>query len=401
MRFTKASIGALELPEGRTEVIVWDEDLPGFGCRVRATSKAWRIQYRVNRRQCSESLGDIRKVTLEDARRIARSRFAQVESGVDPAVDRAMARAKAAATKLTLEYVSARYLDAKKPVLRKATVRAAVYHFGTLWASLRDQPIEAIKRADVAARLGDIAKVHGRVTAARARGNLSAMYAWAVKEGLCETNPVTATNDPAEGIKSRERVLTDTELRAIWDACRADDFGRVVKLLILLGARRQEIGSLRWSEIDPDTGLVTIPGSRTKSHKPLELALPPAALDILRAVPRRDGIDHVFGRRGTGFVGWSYPLSTLNLRIAENKGRPLASWSLHDIRRTVRSGLAEIGIRPDVAERVIGHHRASTVEAIYDRHSYRGEIATALALWADHVMALVEGRATNVVPLRA
>src|SRR6516165_5142871 len=129
MRFTKASIGALELPEGRTEVIVWDEDLPGFGCRVRATSKAWRIQYRVNRRQCSESLGDIRKVSLEDAKRIARARFAQVEAGADPAIDRAKARAAAAATMLTLGYVSGRYLDAKKPVLRPATLRAAVYHF--------------------------------------------------------------------------------------------------------------------------------------------------------------------------------------------------------------------------------------------------------------------------------
>jgi integrase len=401
MRFTKASVEALELAPGQTERIVWDEDLPGFGCRVRPTSKAWRIQYRVNRRQRSESLGDIRKVSLEDAKRIARALFAQVESGVDPATDRAKARAEAAAAKLTLEHVAQTYIDARKAVLRPTTLRAAVYHFGTLWAPLRKRPIADIGRADVAARLGEIAKAHGRVTAARARGNLSTMYAWAMKEGLCEANPVTATNDPSAGIEPRERVLDDAELRAIWNACRDDDFGRVVRLLVLTGCRRGEIGGLRWSEIDLGTGIMTIPGSRTKNHKPLELTLPPIALDILQSVPRRNGSDHVFGRYGGGFVGWSYPLSTLNLRIAENEGRPLASWSLHDTRRTVRSGLGRLGIRPDIAETVIGHARGTAVERIYDRYSYRGEIATALAMWADHVMAAVEGRTTNVVPLRA
>jgi integrase len=397
MRFTKAGVEALELSPGQTERIVWDEDLPGFGCRIRATSKAWRIQYRVNRQQRSESLGDIRKVSLEDAKRIARARFAQVELGLDPAVDRAQAQAEAAAAKLTLGVVSERYLDARKAALRPATLRAAVYHFGTLWAPLRNRPIEGIRRADVAARLGEIAKAHGRVTAARARGNLSTLYAWAMREGLCEANPVTATNDPSDGIKSRERVLDDAELRTIWNACRDDDFGRVVRLLILTGCRRSEIGGLRWSEIDLGKGIMTIPGSRTKNHKPLELTLPPIVLDILRSVPRRNGSDHVFGRYGGGFVGWSYPLSTLNLRIAENEGRPLASWSLHDTRRTVRSGLGKLGVRPDVAELVIGHHRGN----VYDRYRYAPEIAVALVMWADHVMAAVEGQTTNVVPLRA
>jgi integrase len=401
MRFTKASVEALELSLGQTERIVWDEDLPGFGCRVRPTSKAWRIQYRVNRQQRSESLGDICKVSLDDARKTARARFAQIELGLDPAVDRAKAQAEAAAAKLTLGYVAERYLDARKAALRPATLRAAVYHFGALWKPLRNRPIGDIKRTDVAARLGEIAKASGRVTAARARTNLSTMYTWAVREGLCEANPVTATNDPSEGIKSRERVLDDGELRAIWNACRDDDFGRVVRLLILIGCRRSEIGGLRWSEIDLETAIMTIPGSRMKGHKPLELTLPPAALDILRSVPRRDGSDYVFGRYGGGFVGWSYPLSTLNLRIAEAEGRPLASWSLHDVRRTVRSGLGRLGIRPDIAEAVIGHARGTAVERIYDRYSYRGEIAAALARWADHVMAAVEGHATNVVPPRA
>jgi integrase len=94
-------------------------------------------------------------------------------------------------------------------------------------------------------------------------------------------------------------------------------------------------------------------------------------------------------------------LSQLNLRIAEAEGKPLAQWSPHDLRRTLRTGLGRLGIRPDIAERCVGHHRSSTVEAVYDKYRYAPEVAAALARWADHVMAAVEVRATNVVPLRA
>jgi integrase len=320
-----------------------------------------------------------------------------VELGVDPV---AKARAETAASKLTLAYVTERYIEARKDRLRPATLRAARWHFSVLWAPLRTRPIETVKRADVAARLGELIRDHGRVSAARARGNLSALYGWAMKEGLCEANPVTATNDPNAGAKSREHTLSDSELRAIWNACRDDDFGRVVKLLILTGCRRSEIGGLLWGEINLDTGIVTIPGDRTKNHKALELTLPPAAIDILHAVPRRGDNGHVFGGP-RGFLGWSYALTTLNLRIAQAEGQPLAPWALHDVRRTMRSGLGKLGIRPDIAETVIGHARGTAVERIYDRYSYRDEIATALAMWADHVMAAVEGRTTNVVPLRA
>jgi integrase len=400
MEFTKANIASLVLPAGKTDHIEWDPSLPGFGVRLRGDAVRWVVQYRVGRQTRRESLGDTRKVGLDDARKAAKQRFAKLKLGIDPAADKAKARAEVAATRLTLAVVSESYLAAKKDAVRPATLRAAKWHFEGLWAPLRNRPIGEIRRADVAARLGEIARDHGRVSAARARGNLSALFSWAMREGLCEANPVIATNDPAAGIKSRERVLDDSELRAIWRACRDDDFGRIVRLLILTGCRRSEIGGLRWDEIAPSTGVMLIPGIRTKSHKPLELPLPPDALDILRSVPRKLGSAHVFGRRGTGFVGWSYPLTSLNLRIAEAEGRPLPAWSLHDIRRTTRTGLGKLGVAQHVAELVIGHVRAG-IEAIYDRHRYQPEIAAALALWADHVLAIVEGRPACVVPLRA
>jgi integrase len=188
-------------------------------------------------------------------------------------------------------------------------------------------------------------------------------------------------------------VLADDELRAIWRACGEDDFGRIVRLLMLTGCRREEIGGLRWSEIDASTGVLTIPGDRTKNHSELKLQLPPATLAILP--PRPEG-DHgpVFGRQ-QGLKAWSYATALLNGRIAGMEGRLPSPWRLHDLRRTMRTNLGRLGVAPHVA------HVKKGMIAVYDKHRYQGEIAAALTLWADHVMAAVDGRATNVVPLRA
>jgi integrase len=389
MKLTKDSVAKLALPPGKSEHFEWDADLPGFGIRLRGDSKRWVVQYRFGSHQHRESLGDTRKITLDDARRIARNRFAQVELGTDPAAERAKAKAATAAARLTLAAVSERYIVAKKASkrgMRPNTERALVRYFTKAWAPLRDTPISDIKRADVAARLQEIVKENGAVTASRCRTNLSAMFTWAMKEALCESNPVVATNDPAEGAKRRERVLSDAELAPLWRACRDDDFGRIVKLLILTGCRREEIGALQWQEINTAAGTTTIPGERTKNHHAHMLPLPPMAMELL-PLPRAER-KFVFGVRGPGFTGWAYSKITLDNRIAEAAGKPLAPWVLHDLRRSMRTGLGRIGVAPHIAELVINHVRGG-VQAIYDRHRYEPEIKEALARWADHVMTIV------------
>jgi integrase len=400
MKLTADTVTALVMPAGKQDHIEWDDGLPGFGVRLRGGSKRWVIQYRVGPQQRREALGDVRRVRLDDARKIARQRFAQVELGTDPAAERGKARTAAASAKLTLGNVAARYLDAKADMLRPSTYNQAKMHFAVHWAPFADRPIDAIKRADVAARLHDLIKSNGRTSAARARGNLSALYAWAMREGLSETNPVIATNAPDAGIEPRDRVLADHELATVWKACEDDDFGRIVRLLILTGARREEIGGLLWSEIDHDTGIMTIPGERTKNHRALVLTLPATAIDILRSVQRREGREYVFGARGGAFGAWSYSKMALDNKITTESGKPLARWTLHDLRRTMRTGLGKIGVPPHIAELVINHVKGG-VQAIYDRHRYEREIKQALAVWADHVASIVEGRTSTVVPLRA
>jgi integrase len=395
MKLDKTTMAALKLPPGRSELFVWDDDLPGFGLRIRGSGVRWIVQYRVGAQQRRESLGDVRKITLDAARKIARQRFAQAELGRDPAAERAKARVLAVAAKLTLEKVAESYLAAKAGVVRPATYNQTRLHLTNHWSALAGRPLDSIKRSDVATTLHQITQQHGRTAAGRARSNLSALFSWAMREGLCEANPVLATNDPAEGIQPRERVLSDRELTVVWRACQEDDFGRIVQLLILTGCRREEIGGLKWSEVDFDAGVMTIPGERTKNRKNHSLRLPSAAVDILRATPVRLGRDFVFGARGHSYSAWSYSMLALNSRITAIERKQLPHWSLHDLRRTMRTGLGRLGVQPHIAERAVNHIKGG-VEAIYDRYRYEREITAALALWADHVLALI----TNGAELR-
>jgi integrase len=404
VRLTDRSIAALVRSAKRDDYVEWDSDLPGFGIRLRGDKRTYLVQYRVGAQQRRESLGDVRRTRLEDARRAARQRFAKAQLGIDPAAERAKARNAAAAAKLTVASVAERYLEAKKTLLRPSSYRDAERYFNNHWSPLRDRPIEAIRRADVAARLQEIVKAHGPVAAARARANLSALFSWSMREGLCDVNPVIATNDPEAGRPSRERVLSEPELAFIWRACRDDDFGRIIKLLMLTGCRRREIGELKWSEIDFERGAVTIAGARTKNYRALTLTLPPAAIDLLRSVSRRDGIGNVFGSGRNGFSAWSFSTNALNSRIVTTGGKPpLPHWTLHDVRRSVATHMAEIGIQPHIIEAVLNHasgHKGG-VAGIYNRARYDRDIAAALQLWAEHLTAAVEGRKSKIVPLRA
>jgi integrase len=399
MKLTDNRVTALVRPADKDDVVIWDDDLPGFGIRCRGDAKTYLVQYRVRGQQRRESLGDVRQTKLENARKAARQRFAQAQLGIDAAAERALSRAKAMAAQLTLGVVAERYLAAKRDRLRPSSFGAAERHFAVHWQPLRGYPIDTVRRIDVAARLQEIVKVHGRIAASRARGNLSALFSWALKEGLTENNPAAHTHDPGAGVPPRQRVLSETELATIWKVCRDDHFGVAVKLLILTACRRQEIGGLKWNEVDFDRGTVTIAASRSKNGRALTLPLPSVAINLLRSMPRRDGC--VFGNGVNGLSGWSYAISVLNSKITAAEGKALPPWTLHDIRRSVAAHMAELGVQPHIVEAALNHqsgHKAG-VAGIYNKAGYSREIGAALKLWAEHLLAAVENRPSKVVPL--
>jgi len=252
-------------------------------------------------------------------------------------------------------------------------------------------------RRDIAAVLNDLA-VKTPVSAARARAILSALFSWARGEGYLEgDNPVEGTNNPAPTVK-RDRVLSDAELAAVWNACGNDTYGKIVKLLILTGARREEVGGMLWGELaDRDgkrDGKWRVPGSRTKNHEDHELTLPPLAWSIIDNTSCREFKGHVFGNGSRGYANWSLAKTALDQRckIAE-------PWRLHDLRRTVATRMADIGIQPHIIEAVLNHvsgHKAG-VAGVYNRSAYTRDVKHALDIWADHVASIVSGEERKIM----
>ena len=208
-------------------------------------------------------------------------------------------------------------------------------------------------------------------------------------------NPVIATEKPKDSTP-RDRVLKDAELVAIWNACGDDDFGNIVRLLICTGCRRDEIGGLRWSEIDEESGTLRLPKERTKNKRKHELPLIPLALSIVGKAHKVVGRDHLFGDRSNkGFTRWDATRVALNEQLGDRVGE----WRLHDIRRTVATRMGDLGVEPHIIEAVLNHYSGhrSGVAGTYNRARYERQIRAALALWSDHVAALIGGTDRKII----
>ena len=254
--------------------------------------------------------------------------------------------------------------------------------------------MDTIRRADVAACIAAITRENGRPAAHEACGALSNFFVWAMQMGLCESNPIIGTTQPDAGAL-RDRVLSDQELVAIWKALADDEYGKVVKLLILTGCRRAEIGDMAWSEIAPDKSTWTLPAERSKNGRSHTLPILPAMRQILDTVPNVVGRDQLFGQRSHGFSTWGEDKKALDERLGDG----VKPWRLHDLRRTVATKMADIGIQPHIIETVLGHvsgHKAG-VAGVYNKSPYEREVRAALAQWHDHLRTLVEGGERKVL----
>ena len=174
------------------------------------------------------------------------------------------------------------YLNARAKDMKPRSLVECTRHLKRDWEPLHKLAIGAVSRPVIAAHMRKIAEESGP-TSANPRGTLSAMFGWAIGEGLCDQNPVIGTNKAAEE-KTRDRVLSDAELAKIWKAAPDNGYGRIVRLLMLTAQRRDEIGALRWSEIqfadDPKKALIALPGERTKNGRPHDVPLSGAALGV-------------------------------------------------------------------------------------------------------------------------
>jgi integrase len=403
VKLTQGIVERLKPPTDKVETRVFDDDLPGFGVRLLSSGKrSWIIQYRIKGRSTTSTIGRFGKMSAGTARDLAKRKLAQAELGIDPGKEKQADRYQAAET---FEKIAERYLGFKEKDLKAHSYDQVETHLTKHWANFNRVSVHEIERRVVAIRLGEIAEERGPYAANRARATLSAFFGWMIREGIADANPVVGTNKQTDE-KSRDRVLSDAELMAIWKACRDDDHGRIVRLLMLTGQRRDEIAALARAEIDLPGRKCTIAGERTKNGRVHEVPLSNPALAILTQATEREGReDHdlIFGETGR-FSGWSKAKIALDERIAEKTKKKVAPWRLHDIRRTVATRMAELGVGPHIIEAILNHvsgHRAG-VAGVYNRALYSAEKRQALDLWAAHVDALIAGKpGSNVVALKA
>jgi integrase len=395
MRLTAKAVGALTLPVGKTDMIVFDGEVRGLGYRLRLGAngkllKSWVVQYKRGGATRRMNLGPAAVLGAEAARLQAKKVLGKVALGEDPAGDRRDRRDK---DRNTMRALVDEYLAGKRKEVRPKTfTEVERYLTGKYFRPLHGMAVDQIKRHDVSRRVVTIQRESGNATAREAGGALSTFFVWAMRMGLCDANPVIGAFSPAD-IKPRERVLSDAELSAIWRAAGDDEYGKIVRLLVLTGCRRAEIGDMAWGELDLDRGTWTIPASRSKNGRAHTLPVMPMMGEIVASVPRMATRPQLFGQRSHGFTNWTLPKPVLDERSG------VVDWTLHDIRRTVATRMNDIGIAPHIVEAVLNHQSGSRrgVAGVYNKSPYEREVRNALAQWADHVRALVEGGERRVL----
>jgi integrase len=355
VKLTQKAVSGLSLPAGSGEAIFFDDDLPGFGLRIReGGSRNWVYQYKLGSKHRRVTLGSLNAITPLKARQQAGELHAMVKLGRDPAGEKAEARARAAET---FEAALRPFLARQKGRLKHRSYLETERYLLSQFKSLHGLSLAMIDRRTVASRLSDIAASSGPVAADRARAALSAFFSWAMREGLVNGNSVIGTNRASQG-KQRDRVLSDAELREVWGALQDDQYGAIVRLLILTGQRREEIGGLLEQEVDFDRDMLKLPPERTKNSRPHDVPLTAPTRAILQAQPRRVGRHLLFGEGEGGFQGWGRAKRALDSRLlaarkaaAKKAGtdlrkiKPMTGWRLHDVRRTVATRMADLGQR--------------------------------------------------------
>ena len=265
-KFVEGYAARIKVPDSHRDVLVFDSELPGFGIRKFASGRAsYFVKYSVGVQQRRHTLGTVVSGNLKAMRLEASAILAKARLGKD--VIAAKRAAQRAGRSSRLANVVALYLKAREGELRSKTHAAVARYLHKSWKPLHGVAVDAIGRSDVVRIIDDIETNSGKVSADRARTALSTLFAWAIDRGYgIEANPTLNIRSRSQA-GPRTRVLTEEELIAVWKACGDDDYGRIVRLLILTGQRRNEIGDLAWPEIDLEKRQIDLPERRTKNKR--------------------------------------------------------------------------------------------------------------------------------------
>jgi integrase len=395
-------------PEGSVREIP-DGGLPGLYLVIQPSgTRSFTLRYRHIGRTRNMTLGRWPAFSLSEAREAARTALRAIAEGRDPAGEKRSAKTDtstlcAEVGRLFIERdqrptnrtwkQTARLLGLRPDADRLVTIRGGIID---QWTGRR---IEEIRRRDVIAVLDALnAKP---ATKQNTFAALRRFFNWALARDLIATSPCAGVEAP-QPTPARDRVLTDDELGWFWSACDTvgPPFSPLFKLLCLTGQRREEVGGMRWSELQGNAW--TIPAARVKNGRQHSLILPAPAYALINGVQQIEGCPLVFSTTGTTPVsGYSEAKRRLDAamlrRAREDTGRidlQIAPWRLHDLRRTTASGMAKLGIPLPTIEKVLNHVSGSFggIVGVYQRHEFSTEKAAALTTWAEHILAITKYR---------
>ncbi len=408
--------------------VCWDAVQPHLGVRV--TERAAKSFIVVRRRPGDHQpiyhvLGQYPGLSLADARKQAAKVLGTIAEGVHPAEVEATAqqererRRRNTITAAVESFIE----DEKSRGLRTASDTEAVLQreflgrkregqgTATTWLNgrepiWRDRPAAEIERREIISRLDEIKRRSGKHAARHALSAIRKFFNWceAGERFGIEVSPAARIRDKTLGITGRDlkrrRVLDDTELRDVWQAAKSLNFpiGQVVRLLALTGQRLNDIASAKWGEIDLDNATLTVPATRYKTGIAQQVPLAPQAVSILRDLPRFTG-PFVFtttagSRPVSGFSKFKQRLDAAIAKSREKNGaEPMPSFTLHDIRRSVRTRLVgDCGVEAFIAERVLGHALPG-LHGVYDQGTHLAQKRDALARWERSLLSIVEPEA--------
>jgi integrase len=352
--------------------------------------KVWALRYRYRGFPAKYTLGNYPVLTLARARAKAIEALADLDRGIDPREK--PAEGASAVTAVAEEWLKRRVAGTRTAHEVERMLRTEIVE---PW---KKKLVSEIDKPDVLRVLDAIVDRGAPVTANRVLSIMKRWLGWARERGYIETSPVADIKRPTVE-KSRDRVLSEDELRAVWTAVETLDYphGPWLKMLILTAQRRTEVASMRWRNIDESKALWTLPAESTKAGRTHDVPLSTVAREVLKSLPRFARGDYVF-THNSGFMHMRtyYEAKGAVDAVIAATGKELARWTIHDLRRTAATLMAERGVLPHILSAILGHSGAAavstmpsaTVTKIYNRYAYLEERRQALEAWAQYIVSL-------------
>lgn len=414
-RINKTSVDAAQ--PGDKDWLLWDDKLPGFGLKVTpAGSKVYIYQYRIGGRGAKVrrfTIGKHGKLTADKARKQAEIVAGETTQGKDPQREKVehQRRSIELAFKPYAERFAEECLEVKWASTHKYATSLLTKHAVPI---LKDKALTEITRRDIRTVLMRV--TDKPATAANLYAVLRRLFRWAITEGDIDASPMDGM-ESSKPPAARDRFLADDELAVVWQASErlGYPFGPMIRLLILTGARRDEVAGLSWDEMRNSDALWSLPASRAKNGLANQVPLSNLAIAELDVLAKRSGkvkdwpkVGFVFSTTGeTAVSGFSRAKLRLDKQVAEigkvqDDPVMVSAWRIHDLRRTLATGMQRLGVRFEVTEALLNHVGGSRsgVAGIYQRHDWAPEKVRALNAWSDFIAALLtKDDRSNVVPL--